>query len=307
MEYLPNGVVRGPGTNDMKGGNIILLFALKALHEAGELANARIIVALTGDEELTGKPISLSRKDLIEAGKRSDIALGFETSTGFNNVTIARRGSSGWKVEIKGKRRHSAGIFLNGVGAGAIFESGRILNDFYETLKGETYLTFNPGIILGGTEISYDEPSNTGNAFGKTNVVAQSVIIDGDLRFISEEQKKKRTRDKMREIISNNLPETSAEITFFELSRHASHSQKQGSLKKFSDVSVSMGHGPVEAWDPSKRGAADVSFVAQYVACIDGLGAMGNWAHTSKETINLKTFDVLTQRTAVLIYRLVNE
>ena len=105
MEYLPNGVVRGPGTNDMKGGNIILLFALKALHEAGELANARIIVALTGDEELTGNPISLSRKDLIEAGKRSDIALGFETSTGFNNVTIARRGSSGWKVEIKGKRR----------------------------------------------------------------------------------------------------------------------------------------------------------------------------------------------------------
>ena len=78
-------------------------------------------------------------------------------------------------------------------------------------------------------------------------------------------------------------------------------------LKKFSDVSMSMGHGPVEAWDPSKRGAADVSFVAQYVACIDGLGAMGNSAHTSEESINLKTFEVLTQRTAILLYRLVNE
>ena len=307
MEYLPNGVVKGPGANDMKGGNVILLFALKALHEARELTNAQIIVALTGDEELTGKPISLSRKDLIEAGKRSDIALGFETSTGFNNVTLARRGSSGWKVEIKGKRRHSAGIFLNGVGAGAIFESGRILNDFYENLKGETYLTFNPGIILGGTEINYDEPSNTGNAFGKTNVVAQSVIIDGDLRFISEEQKEQ-TREKMREIVSNNLPETSAEITFFDSYPAMPPTQKNKNLlKKFSDVSVAMGHGPVEAWDPSKRGAADVSFVAQYVACIDGLGAMGNWAHTSKETINLKTFEVLTQRTAVLIYRLINE
>ena len=113
MERHPDGAVKGPGTNDMKGGNVILLFALKALHEAGELTDAQIIVALTGDEELTGKPISLSRKDLIEAGQRSDIALGFENSTGFNNVTLARRGSSGWKVEIKGKRRHSAGTIFD--------------------------------------------------------------------------------------------------------------------------------------------------------------------------------------------------
>lgn len=307
MERLSDSMAKGPGTNDMKGGNVILLYALKALHDAGELTDAQIIVALTGDEELTGKPISISRKDLIKAGKRSDIALGFENSTGFNNVTLARRGSSGWKIEIKGKRTHSAGIFMKGVGAGAVFESGRILNDFYETLKGETYLTFNPGIILGGTEINYDEPSNTGNAFGKTNVVAQSVIIDGDLRFISEKQKEQ-TREKMIEIVSNNLPETSAEITFFDSYPAMPPTQKNKDLlKKFSDVSVAMGHGPVEAWDPSKRGAADVSFIAQYVACIDGLGAMGTWAHTPKETINLSTFEILTQRTAVLIYRLINE
>jgi glutamate carboxypeptidase len=307
MERLPDGTVKGPGTNDMKGGDVIILFALRALHEAGHLADAQIIVALTGDEELTGKPISLSRKDLIDAGKRSDIALGFENSTGFNNVTLARRGSSGGKVEIEGKRAHSSGIFMTGVGAGAVFEAGRILNDFYETLKGETYLTFNPGIILGGTEMSYDEPSNTGNAFGKTNVVAQSVIIDGDLRFISEEQKE-RTRAKMREIVANNLPETSAKITFFDSYPAMPPTQNNKNLlKTFSQVSTDMGHGPVEAWDPSKRGAADVSFVAQYVACIDGLGAMGAGGHTPNETIDLATFEVLTQRAAVLIYRLINE
>ena len=196
---------------------------------------------------------------------------------------------------------------MTGVGAGAVFESGRILNDFYETLKGETYLTFNPGIILGGTDISYDEPSNTGNAFGKTNVVAQSVIIDGDLRFISEEQKEI-TRAKMRAIVANNLPETSAKITFFDSYPAMPPTQENKDLlKKFSKVSIDLGHGPVEAWDPSKRGAADVSFVAQYVACIDGLGAMGAGAHTPDETIDLATFEVLTQRAAVLIYRLINE
>ena len=87
MERLSDSMAKGPGTNDMKGGNVILLYALKALHDAGELTDAQIIVALTGDEELTGKPISLSRKDLIEAGQRSDIALGFENSTGFKDVT----------------------------------------------------------------------------------------------------------------------------------------------------------------------------------------------------------------------------
>ena len=155
--------------------------------------------------------------------------------------------------------------------------------------------------------MSYDEPSNTGNAFGKTNVVAQSVIIDGDLRFISEEQKEI-TRAKMRAIVANNLPETSAKITFFDSYPAMPPTQEnEDLLKTFSQVSTDMGHGPVEAWDPSKRGAADVSFVAQYVACIDGLGAMGAGGHTPNETIDLATFEVLTQRAAVLIYRLINE
>ena len=101
-----------PGGNDMKGGDVVILFALRALHELNLIKDAGIIVALTGDEERTGKPLSISRKDLIEAAKESDIALGFETATGFNNATIARRGASGWKVETAGKRAHSSGSLV---------------------------------------------------------------------------------------------------------------------------------------------------------------------------------------------------
>jgi glutamate carboxypeptidase len=68
-----------------------------------------------------------------------------------------------------------------------------------------------------------------------------------------------------------------------------------------------MGQDPVLAYDPGKRGAADVSFVAEYVDCLDGLGTMGTGAHTPKETVNLETMNLLIQRTAVLIYRLINE
>ena len=113
-----------PGGNDMKGGNIVMLYALKALDDLSLLNNSTITVAMTGDEESTGKPLSISRKDLIEAAKNSDIALGFENSTGYNNATIARRGASGWSITTNGKRAHSSAIFRESVGAGSLGDLG---------------------------------------------------------------------------------------------------------------------------------------------------------------------------------------
>jgi len=176
FKMVNDSIAHAPGGNDMKGGDVIILYALRALQENGLLKNAQIIVAMTGDEESTGKPLTISRKDLIEAAKRSDIALGFENATGFNNATIARRGSSGWEVEITGKRAHSSGIFNERIGAGAIFEMSRILNEFYNDVRGEQYLTFNPGVLLGGTFIDLDKQTNKGNAFGKSNVVSQTAL-----------------------------------------------------------------------------------------------------------------------------------
>ncbi|PQB06050.1 peptidase M20 [Aureitalea marina] len=306
FEMINDSLAHAPGGNDMKGGDVIVLYALKALHENGLLKDHQIIVAFTGDEEATGKPLSISRKDLIDAAKRSDIALGFETSTGFNNATIARRGASGWKVEVTGKRAHSSGVFNENVGAGAIFEMSRILHEFYEKVRGETYLTFNPGVILGGTFVNLDETNSTGDAFGKSNVVAQTAVVKGGLRFISEEQKEN-ARAKMREIVANNLPQTSAEITFID--SYPAMGPTEGNkalLQVLNQVSLDLEQGGVEGYDPEKRGAADVSFVAEHVDCLDGLGTMGTGAHTPQETVNLKTFQALTERTAILIYRLLN-
>ena len=307
FKMVNDSIAHAPGGNDMKGGNVIILYALKALKENGLLNDAQIIAAFTGDEEASGKPISISREHLVDAAKRSDIALGFETSTGFNYATVARRGSSGWKVEVKGKRAHSSGIFRDNVGAGAVFEMSRILNEFYNEVRGEEYLTFNPGILLGGTLMEFDSELSKGNVFGKTNVVAQKAVVEGGLRFISEEQKEN-ARAKMREIVNNNLPQTSAEITFID--SYPAMGPTEGNHKLLdilNEVSIDLGQGEVEAYDPGRRGAADVSFVAQYVDCLDGLGTMGNGAHTPQETVNLNTIEALTKRTAILIYRLINQ
>ncbi|MAU26506.1 MAG: peptidase M20 [Muricauda sp.] len=307
FERMNDSIAKAPGGNDMKGGNVIVLYALKALYENRLLDDAQIIVAFTGDEESTGKPLDISRKDLVEAAKRSDVALGFETSTGFNYATVARRGASGWALEVGGKRAHSSAVFSDRVGAGAIFEMSRILHQFYTDVKGDDLLTFNPGILMGGTFVDFDEKTSKGEVFGKSNVVAQKAIARGGLRFISEEQKE-RAREKMREIVAQNLPKTSASISFTD--SYPAMEPTAGNkklLERLNQVSLDLGQGQVLPYDPGRRGAADVSFVAAYVDCLDGLGTMGSGAHTPEETVNLKTIEDLTKRTAILIYRLINE
>lgn len=299
-----DSIATGPAANDMKGGNAMIIFALKALHAAGELANKNIIVAFTGDEEKPGQPLSVSRHDLVEAGKKADIALGFETATGMNYATVARRGSSGWNLKVKGKQAHSSGIFSESTGAGAIFEGARILNAFYTDVKGEELLTFNPGVVLGGTKVDYDASQSKGTAFGKSNVVAGELVVYGGLRFISEEQKEN-ARNKMRKIVSENLPGTSAEIDFSD--SYPAMKPTEGNmalLRTLDRVSRDLGYGEVKPYDPGRRGAADISFIAQYVNGLDGLGVMGGGAHSPGETVNLKTIVPLTERAALLIHRL---
>ena len=60
---------RGPGTEDMKGGDVVILYALAALAAVGALDGAQIVVAFSGDEESPGDPLALSRRDLIAAGQ----------------------------------------------------------------------------------------------------------------------------------------------------------------------------------------------------------------------------------------------
>ena len=302
---INDSTASGPGVNDMKGGNAMMIYALKALHENGLLKDARITVALTGDEESTGKPLEISRGDLIRAAREADIALGFETSSGFGYATVARRGSSGWELKVTGKRAHSSGIFSENTGAGAIFETSRILNSFYDRLSPVKYLTFNAGMILGGTQVDLENPVK-GAASGKSNVVPQTAVVHGGLRFISESQKDS-ARTIMKEIVSDNLPQTHAEITFTD--SYPAMPPTGGNyalLTILNQVSKDLQQGEVTAYDPGKRGAADISFVADYVDGLDGLGAMGSGAHTLEETIDLKTFEALTKRTALLIYRLIN-
>jgi len=210
-------------------------------------------------------------------------------------------------LTVEGKQSHSSNIFNDATGAGAIFEAARILDGFYETVRGEEYLTFNAGTIQGGTEVEYDPGQNRGSAFGKTNVVPRKVIVHGGMRTISQEQLD-RARDGMRKVVADNLPHTSATITFSDGYPPMAPTDGNTALQsEISAINVALGRGPMPALDPLRRGAADISFVAPYTDALAGLGALGGDGHTPNEFLDLSSMSVAIKRAAILIYRLSRE
>jgi len=298
---LNDSTATGQGVNDMKGGDVLVIAALKALQQLKLLDDATITVYFTGDEENAGRPKSVSRGDFIERAKQHDIALAFETASSMNIVATARRGSSDWKLEVAAKQGHSAGIFSGG-GYGAIYEAARIINSFREKLSNQGYLTFNPGLFAGGSDVSYNVASQSATVSGKTNIISPKTVVIGDLRFLTEDQKE-RARDTMRQIVSESLHGTASTISFKD--GIPSMPPTAGNLAlatMVNDVSIALGYGAVQPGDPGSRGAGDISYVAGYLDCLDGLGAWGRGAHAPGETINLTAYPQLIKRAALLLY-----
>lgn len=303
---LSTHTATGQGVADMKGGDLVILAALQVLEQAGLLDNTSITAYFTGDEEKAGHPVAVSRADFIGRAKEADIALAFEGAANLSTVADARRGSSNWKLHVTGKQAHSSGVFS--VGYGAIYEASRIVNQFRVHLSKERYLTFNPGFFAGGSDINYDNANIRAQLSGKTNIISPVAYVQGDLRFLTELQKRN-ARLKMRAIVhNNNLLATKASITFSDGIPAMEPTKGNRALVHVLDkVSRDMGIGPVKAGDPGKRGAGDISYVAKYVDCLDGLGAIGKGSHAPGETIDLKEFPLLVKRAAILIYRLTRE
>ena len=306
FERLSETSARGPGIIDMKGGDVIIVQALRALKAAGALDGMAITVVMTGDEEHPGEPLAEARRALVDAAAGAAAALGFEDGAGEPQLAnTARRGASSWTLRSHGTPAHSSQIFRDDVGPGAIFEAARALDGFRARLAGQRYLTFSPGLVIGGTTVALDAPQNQGSAAGKTNVVARDVVVQGDLRTVSPAQLEA-SKAAMREIVARSLPHTTSEIEFHDGYPPMAPTEGNARLLAVYDAaSRDLGLGPVTAVDPTKAGAADVSFVAGRVAmALDGIGLSGRDDHTDRETADLRMLPAQTRRAALVIYRL---
>lgn len=295
----------GPGTIDIKGGVVVILAALRALQDTGNLAQADVTVFLTGDEERPGHPIAVTRRDLIAAGKANDVALDFESMARQgedDTIHIGRRSASSWKLTVTGSSGHSAGVGKGG-GYGANYELVRIIDEFRRTLP-EPNLTFNTSLIAGGTAAELLDAGTRATAAGKDNIIAAQAFAVGDLRTLSDEQTE-RVQQKMRAIVARHLDRSEAEIEFDEgYPAMAPTAASQALFDQLSRVNDDLGMAALKEGDPAGRGAGDISFVARDLPGLVGMGAAGHGSHAVGESIDLTSLAPQAERAAVLIARL---
>ena len=314
QRWAPDGPSRahGPGSGDDKGGIAVILAALRAMQAAGTLKGANITVFLTGDEEDAGRPLAISRRDLVAEGKKADAALDFEdlavhdTPAGPVDMgSIARRSAGSWTLTVTGHSAHSAGVGADNYGA--IYELARIIDQFRRELP-EDKLTYNVGLVGGGQTAKLDQGQIRLEATGKTNIIAATAVARGDLRAISQDQID-RTEAKMRAIVAQPLAGAHAEISFDEdiYPPMPPTAGNRALLGELNGVNRDMGLAEMGELDPIDRGAGDISFVAKDVDGLVGLGPASDGSHTASETVDIPSIFKQAKRAAILMSRLAKE
>ena len=300
----------GPGVADNKGGMVVMVAALRAMQAAGTLKDAASEIVLTGDEERTGAPLAIGRRDLIAAGKRADAALDFEglaQQDGRDMGSIARRSSTNWELSTTGKTGHSSGIFSESAGNGAIYELARIIAAFRSELP-EPNLTFNVGLVAGGATAETDADGVRAAATGKTNIIPAVAIARGDMRTLSADQLK-RVQARMQAIVARPLAGAGAKLSFSDTGYPAMPptAGNRALLARLNVINADMGLVPMGELDPLRRGAGDIAFVAADVDGLIGLGPASEGDHGPDETVDLPSMDRQAKRAAILMSRLAAE
>ena len=301
-------VAHGPGASDDKGGDVVIIAALRAMNAAGTLKSADITVFLTGDEEDPGAPLALARRDLVAAGNAADVALDFEGliigDHGEDMGSVSRRGAMSWTVTVKARPGHSSGVFSTGSGYGAGYEVARIADSFRRELTDDK-LTYNIGLIAAGTTATLDRERIRAAVTGKTNIIDAEGVIRGDLRALTAAQVA-RTQARMRAIVATPLNGATSTISFDD-DAYPPMSPSPGNnalLARLNGVNASLGLPAMAPLDPLKRGAGDISFVAADVDSLAGLGPASTGDHTSAETVDIASIWRQAKRAAILMSRL---
>lgn len=309
--YVLNGnKATGPGVGDDKGGIAVILAAVRAMHAAGTLKGANIEVFLTGDEEEAGSPTEVARADLVAAAKAADVALDFEglsREDGKDMGSIARRSSQSWTLTVAAKSGHSSGVWGAKAGDGAIYAAAKIVSAFRDELP-EPNLTLNVGLIAGGAEAEVAEDNAHVSAQGKTNIIAGKAVARGDLRTLSPQQNAAAMR-KMEWIVARSYPGiTSARIEFSEgYPPMAPTAGNKALLARLNQVNATLDLPEMQPLDPMKRGAGDISFVAEYIDGLVGLGPHSTGDHAPGETVDVASIWTQAKRAALLMTRLAAE
>lgn len=277
----------GPGVADMKGGLVVMLYALKALYESGDLDGMSLSILLNSDEEVGSLS---SRKFLEEQAALHDYGLVYESS-GANNMVRTRKGLGQARFVVHGKASHAGGAHQQG--RSAIKELAYKIVEIENMTNYETGLTVNVGVVSGG------EARNT---------IAPCAEGFVDLRYPAPEQGDEAV-EQFENIFSQvySYPVDSGEITtdsWVNLHRPPKIPTVESDqlLEKTRAIGRLLGQ---ELGVTDSGGGTDGSLTqAAGLPTLDSLGISGSGAHSNREEARLSSLVERAQLNAVLIRRL---
>ena len=155
----------GPGVVDMKGGILIAVTALEALHAAGVEIDWTYV--LNEDEEVGS---FASVHVLAEEARKADVGLVTEPSLPGGELAIERKGSGQFRIDVHGRSAHAGRAFFDG--CSAVYALGEILSKLEAMSDADRGVTVNVGPIVGGDA---------------TNVVPDHAVAWGNVRFPDQE------------------------------------------------------------------------------------------------------------------------
>lgn len=278
-------ILYGPGVFDMKGGLTITLWALNALKETGAVLNRNVTFLVTTDEEIGSK---YSRELILAEAKKSSVVFVPESSIGPDGaVKTERKGAGQFWLTIEGISAH-AGI-NPWDGASAIEELAYQILDVKKLENRREGISVNVGVIKGGT---------------RGNVIAHEATAEIDVRFTKKAQAEKLTAMiKNRPTFVNGTKiKVTGKLDRYPLERTEPVIHLYEELKE-----IAASHGYVLS-EGSSGGASDGNFTAGLgIPTIDGLGPVGDGAHSENEHLDLNNLPYRAALLAEIILKYANK
>lgn len=270
--YREDGsLLRGPGVLDMKGGLVVIAFALAALHRAGILARVPVRVVSVADEEV-GSPEG--RALVLEAARGAAGALVFESGRVNDQIVTRRKGIGAVTAVAHGKAAHAGNNHSDGVNA--IWALARFVERAQELTDAERGITVNVGKIAGG--------------IGKNTVPDRAEALV-DFRFLTARDgdtilsAMRDAADAAAEGVFGSRIELQGGISRVPLERTDASAAL---MAEYAACARASGLGADEA--PLIGGGSDANTVAAAgLPAIDGLGPRGKGFHTVDEFIERAT------------------
>jgi len=283
LEMMPfvekDDKIFGPGVLDMKGGIVIALAAIRALHESGQMPSRPITMLFNTDEE-TG---SYESRSIVEKlAKDVALTLVYEPNeTLDNSLHTWRKGTGKFHIKVQGRAAHSGGAHQKGLNA--IEELAHQIVIVQQLTDYERGTTINIGSVHGGRAI---------------NIVPAYAEADGDMRImrVDEYERVETAIHSLKPVLKDSVIEVACNLNRppmpFDALMEATFDKAQ---------SIAAAHG-FEIKAGGSGSASDANFVAHMgIPVLDGLGAVGEGFHSDEEYIFTDSLVERARLTAALL------